>query len=325
MADLAYVLRQLPPLHDPRLLAGSNPADDAAVYRLSDDLALIQTVDFFTPIVDDPYVYGQIAAANSLSDVYAMGGQPLTALNIVGFPVKSLPLAILGEILRGGAEKAAEGGVPIVGGHTVDDAEPKYGLAITGTVHPERMVTAHGGRPGDLLVLTKPLGTGVVSTALKAGAAGTAEVTQAVRWMTTLNRRAGLAMVAAGAHASTDITGYGLLGHLVELCRASGVAAVLEAAAVPLLPGALEQARLGFLPGGTHSNLSYVRNEVEFAPGTDEVLPALLADPQTSGGLLVALPEDRWQDFLAHAGEDMLAAPVGRLVTGTPGQIQVHD
>lgn len=323
MADLAHVLRQLPLSPDPNLLAGRNPADDAAVYRLRDDLALIQTVDFFTPIVDDPYIYGQIAAANSLSDVYAMGGKPLTALNIVGFPVKSLSTDLLAEILRGGADKAAEAGVSIVGGHTVDDDEPKYGLAVTGTVHPNRFITAHGGKPGDVLILTKPLGTGVISTALKAGVATTADVDQAIGWMTALNRSASIAMMSAQSHASTDITGFGLLGHLVEFCRASGVSARIDAGAVPLLPGALEYARQGYTPGGTQTNLDYVQDAVAFPGDLDGGVRSLLADPQTSGGLLVALPGERVDAFLRASQEDMIVASVGSLEAGPPGTVRI--
>ncbi|MBV9282704.1 MAG: selenide, water dikinase SelD [Chloroflexi bacterium] len=324
MADLAYVLRELPTPRDPNLLVGANPADDAAVYRVTDDLALIQTVDFFTPVVDDPYTYGQIAAANSLSDVYAMGGTPLTALNIVGFPVKTLPAEALSAILRGGADKAAEAGVPIVGGHTVEDQEPKYGLAVTGTVHPDRYLTAHGARPGDMLVLTKPLGSGVIATALKVGAASEAHVTQAVRWMTTLNRSAAVAMMAAGAHAATDVTGYGLLGHLVEMCRASGVAARVDAGSVPLLPGALDYARAEYVPGGTGTNLAYVEQDARFGPGVDAAMRALLADPQTSGGLLICLAPDPLAIFLREVADDMLPAVIGEIEAGEPGRVAVE-
>jgi selenide,water dikinase len=323
MTDLAYVLRHLPHYHDPNLLAGDNPADDAAIYRLRDDLALVQTVDFFTPIVDDPYTYGQIAAANSLSDVYTMGGSPVTALNIVGFPVNDLPLEILSEILRGGAEKAAEAGVPIVGGHTVDDAEPKYGLSVTGTVHPERFLTAQGGRPGDVLVLTKPIGTGVIATALKAGAARPEDMAEAVRWMVTLNRDAAAAMLDAGARASTDITGFGLLGHLVEMGRASGVAATIDSAAVPILPGAFDAARAGFIPNGSRTNLTYIEPNVTFAD-VDEAMRALLVDPQTSGGLLLALPPENLDTFASHAGAALLSAVIGTLTAGVPGAVLVN-
>jgi selenide,water dikinase len=314
MADLAYVLRQLPPAADPNLLVGDNPADDAAVYRLSDDLALVQTVDFFTPIVDDPYLFGQIAAANSLSDVYAMGGHPVTALNVAAFPVKSLPVSILGEILKGGADMASSAGVTIVGGHTIDDEEPKYGLAVTGTVHPARFLTARGARPGDELVLTKPLGTGVISTVLKAGAATEAHAHAAVRWMLTLNRAASQTMLAVGAHAATDISGFGLLGHLSDLCNASDVSAIVNVDAVPLLPGALDYARLGYVPGGTRSNLDFVRDRVRIPASLDEAVLSLLADAQTSGGLLIALPPAAIESFARDVTPEVLTARIGQLV-----------
>jgi selenide, water dikinase len=325
MADLAYVLRQLPRPHDANLLVGSNPADDAAVYRLSDDLALVQTVDFFTPVVDDPYTYGRIAAANSLSDVYAMGGRPLTALNIVGFPIKSLPAQVLADILRGGSDMAASADVNIIGGHTVDDEEPKYGLAVTGTVHPDRFVSAHGAQPGDVVLLTKPIGTGVVTTALKAGVAHAAHVTEAVRWMTTLNRAASEAMLAVGAHAATDITGFGLLGHLTDLCAASNVSAVLESGSIPFLPGALEYARLGHIPGGTRSNLEFVRDRVSVASGVSDVILSLLADAQTSGGLIIALDPIAAEKFVHRAGPDLLAVNIGHIAPRAESMVRVRD
>jgi selenide,water dikinase len=324
MADLAYVLRQLPAYHDPNLLVGSNPADDAAIYRLQDDLALVQTVDFFTPIVDDPYLFGQIAAANSLSDIYAMGGRPVTALNIVGFPVQTLGAEVLGEILRGGADKALAAGVPIVGGHTVDDPEPKYGLAVTGTVHPDRYMTARGARPGDVLLLTKPIGTGVIATALKGGAGIESHEQQAVRWMTTLNRVASECMMAVETHAATDITGFGLLGHLMEMCRASGVAATVRAGAVPLLPGALGYVRLGFVPGGSRTNLDYVAESVTFDEEVDEATRLLLADAQTSGGLLLSLPVPEADDLKQRARDEILTAVIGEVIEGEPGSIFVR-
>jgi selenide,water dikinase len=323
MADLVYVLRHLPPRSDPNLLAGADIGDDAGVYRLSDDLALVQTVDFFTPIVDDPYTFGRIAAANSLSDVYAMGGTPLTALNIVGFPVNDLPVSLLSEILRGGADVAREAEVTIVGGHTVDDAEPKYGLAVTGTVHPAKFVSGKGAQAGDLLILTKPIGTGVITTALKAGAAAEVHLNQAVKWMTTLNRRASLAMLESGARACSDITGYGLVGHLLELLQASDVAARLEIAAIPLLPGALDYARQGYAPAGTHTNLEAVGDALQLPEGEDAVMPLLLADPQTSGGLLISLPPDRLSSFERSAAPDMLAAVIGSVESGPAGIIRV--
>lgn len=324
MADLAYVLRQLPSSHDPDLLVGDNPADDAAVYRLTDELALVQSVDFFTPVVDDPFTFGQIAAANSLSDIYAMGGQPRTALNVVGFPLQTLPGSILVEILRGGASIAAAAGVTIVGGHTVEDGEPKYGWAVTGTVDPRQFFSAHGARPGDLLVLTKPIGTGVITTAAKAGVALEAHVTQAVRWMTTLNRGASERMRAVSAHAATDITGFGLLGHLVDLCEASGVGAILESAAVPLLPGALDYARGGQIPSGSRTNLDAVRAKLTVASGVADPLLALLADAQTSGGLLLALEPAAADEFGRAAPPDLLAAIVGQVVPPGTAAVQIR-
>lgn len=307
------MLRHLPPLHDPNLLVGRDPADDAAVYRLSDDLALVQTVDFFTPIVDDPYTFGQIAAANSLSDVYAMGGTPLTALNVVAFPSDMASDGTLGEVLRGGADMAARAGVSIVGGHTIDDVEPKYGLAVTGTVHPNRYVSAHGAQPGDHLVLTKPLGTGVIATALKNDAAGTPEVSQAVRWMVTLNRSACETMLQAQAHAATDITGFGLLGHLLELCEASDVSAEIFATQLPLLWGALGAARAGYNPAGSKTNWESVQSDVSIDQPIGAGMEYILADPQTSGGLLVCLDDSGLKSFRERAPRDVLASEIGRI------------
>jgi selenide,water dikinase len=318
------VLRHLPRFEDPRILTGLNLADDAAVYQLTDELALIQTVDFFTPIVDDAYTYGLIAAANSLSDVYALGGQPLLALNIVTFPTKTLPLKVLEEILRGGAEKAQEAGVAIVGGHTMDGVEPAYGLAVTGTVDPQRLVLAQHARPGDVLILTKPLGTGVITTALKAGAAAAAHVDEAVHWMTRLNRTAAVAMTETGAHAATDITGFGLLGHLSAMARSSGSAAEIDLAAVPLLPGAATYAAEGYVPGGSHTNAQYVEDTVQWPSTVSETIKWLLLDPQTSGGLLIAVAPaavSALQDRLVRAGD--LAAVIGRMIEGSPGHIHI--
>jgi selenide, water dikinase len=323
MSDLAYVLRQLPRAHDANLLVGDNAADDAAVYRLSDELALVQTVDFFTPVVDDPFLFGQIAAANSLSDVYAMGGRPLTALNIVGFPIKSLPAQILADILRGGSTIADSAGVTIVGGHTVDDDEPKYGLAVTGTVHPDHYISAHAARPGDVLLLTKPIGTGVITTALKAGVAHEAHVSEAVRWMTTLNRAASEAMMKVSAHAATDITGFGLLGHLTDLCAASNVSAVIDSESIPLLPGALEYARMGHIPGGTHTNLDFVRDRVSVGAGVSDLMLSLLNDAQTSGGLLIALDPAGAEAFARQAVPGFLAVQVGQIVPHSAEWVRV--
>jgi selenide,water dikinase len=318
------VLRHLPHRKHSDLLAGAAIGDDAAVFRLRPDLAIVQTVDFFTPIVDDPYTFGLIAAANALSDVYALGATPVTALNIVGFPINTLSPDILGEILRGGADMLAEAGAILVGGHTIDDDEPKYGLAVTGTVHPDRFVPQSGAQPGDLIVLTKPLGTGLISTALKRESAAEADVRQAVSWMTTLNRGASEKMVEFGAHAATDITGYGLLGHLVEFCRSSGVGATIHLDRVPFLPGALDYARGGFSPAGTWTNWQAVEDFIR-PRDLDLETRALLADPQTSGGLLIALPPDRVDTFVAHVSPDMLAAVIGELSDTQPGTVQIHS
>ena len=302
---------------------GISTRDDAAVYRLSDDLALVQTVDVFTPVVDDPFQYGAISVANALSDIYAMGARPLLALNIVGFPRGKLPLEILGEILRGGAAKAEEAGVLIGGGHSIDDPEPKYGLAVTGTVHPQKIVTNAGGRPGDVLVLTKPLGLGVITTGIKQGRTPPALAEAAIRVMGTLNRAASEAMVEVGVHACTDITGFGLLGHLHQLAAASGVAARVRVSPIPFLPEAHTLARQGAIAGGTARNFEFLQDKVVYDEGIDEETRLLLADAQTSGGLLIAVPPDRAAALdaalrrrgvspIAHVGE-LTAGPAGRI------------
>ena len=284
-------------MSDPNLLVGVNTGDDAAVYRMDDDVALIQTVDFFPPIVDDPYDFGQIAVANALSDVYAMGGKPLMALNIVGFPV-GLPKDLLGTILIGGAHKAQEAGVLIVGGHTVDDDEPKYGLSVTGVVRPGCEVTNAGARPGDRLVLTKPLGTGVITTAGKQGVVSTEVLKTAVGVMGALNRAASEAMTSVNAHACVDVTGFGLLGHLRGMTRASGVSAEIRFSDIPFIPGATELAESGVAPGGTHRNLDSVEKDVTWDDRITHVQKILLADAQTSGGLLIAVHQDVVNDLL---------------------------
>jgi selenide,water dikinase len=322
MADLAQVLRQLPAQDDPDLLAGDNPADDAAVYRLTPDVAVVQSVDFFTPVVDDPYEFGRIAAANSLSDIYAVGGTPRIALNIAAFPVKTLPLEILGDILRGGADVAREAGVTIIGGHTIDDDEPKYGLAVTGTVDPARMITPRGAGPGDVLVLTKPIGTGTISTAIKSGLARAEDVWHAARWMETLNSAASDAMRKVAVTAATDVTGFGLLGHLTDMCRASGVSATVYADRVPFLPFALEYIRSGSVPGGTVTNLEAVEPAARWRD-VPEDMRLLLADPQTSGGLLISVPPDRVASFKALAPAAVLTAEIGRIEDGPPGLVEV--
>lgn len=299
------ILAALPASRHPDLLVGLDTSDDAGVVRLSADLALIQTVDFFTPIVDDPYWFGAIAAANSLSDVYAMGGTPLSALNIVCFPIKELPGEMLGEILRGGADKMREAGVHLAGGHSVDDPEPKYGLSVTGTVHPDRITTNAGARPGDVLVLTKPLGTGILTTAAKRDALSWEDLLPAVESMATLNRAAAEAMREVGigpgeaVHAATDVTGFGLLGHLSHWVRAANVCLRLHSAAVPLLAGTLEFADAGYTTGGGASNGRYLAETVEFAASVSEPMREALLDPQTSGGLCISVARGRVDALLA--------------------------
>lgn len=291
------MLRYLPPIHDPRVLVGTNTNDDAAVYLLTEECALVATVDYFTPIVDDPYFFGAIAAANALSDIYAMGAEPLFALNLVGFPRGTLPIEVLGEILRGGADKLAEAGIAAIGGHSIDDQEPKFGMCVIGTVHPQRVVRNAGAVPGDRLYLTKPLGTGIISTAIKRGVASPAAVEAAIQSMTALNRGAALAMQQTGVHAATDVTGFGLLGHLHEMVRASGVGARVERARVPLLPTVVDLACADVVPGGTRRNYESVRESVRWAPDVPLWEQLLLCDAQTSGGLLIAVPVERAAAF----------------------------
>jgi len=281
---------------DPRLLVGLATGDDAGVYKIREDLALIQTIDFITPVVDDPFLFGQIAVANALSDVYAMGGDPVTALNVVCFPACQLDMTVLKAILAGGLEKMKEAEVILVGGHSVDDLELKYGLSVTGVVHPEMVVTNAGARPGDLLFLTKPLGLGIVATAVKGGLAHARVARRAGEIMATLNREASRAMVERGVHACTDVTGFGLVGHALEMARASGVTLEVELERLPLIEEAVDYASMGLIPGGAYDNQECYKARVEYSrdPGDLEMF---LYDPQTSGGLLIALPPDEARGF----------------------------
>jgi selenide, water dikinase len=316
-AELHPLLRELPVPSDPDLLVGLDTADDAAVYRVSDDLAVVTTVDFFTPIVDDPFDFGRVAAANALSDVYAMGGTPLTALNLVAYSLDELGGEPLREILRGGAEVAREAGVAVVGGHSIDDREPKYGMAVTGVVHPDRLMRNSTAVAGHDLFLTKPIGGGVVSTAVKSGL-GTEELeARAVDVMTALNRDASAAALAAGASAATDVTGFGLLGHLHEMAAASGVAASVDASSVPSIAGVLEllgDNGEGSIAGGTRRNRAWVEEWVTWDESVPEPLRWLLCDAMTSGGLLVAAPP----------GSSLPGTRIGRVVEGEPGRIRVQ-
>ena len=315
------MLRELPPVDDPNVLVAIATADDAGVYRLSDDLALVQTVDFFTPIVDDPRAFGRIAAANALSDIYAMGARPLTALAIAGFPETGVHISVLASILAGGAEKAREAGVSVIGGHTVKDPEPKYGLAVTGIVAPDRIVRNSTAKAGDVLVLTKPLGTGILTTARRKDAIGDDELATAVAAMESLNRAASAAMLAVGIDAATDITGFGLIGHLLEMCAGSGVGAEVDANAVPLFDGVIELAGKGFAPGGSIANLeSALRRGVAFSDTLPHALRLVLCDAQTSGGLLIAVSQDKADTLLgALAVENVADAAVIGLLVAAPG------
>jgi selenide,water dikinase len=283
---------------------------------------MVQSLDYITPVVDDPYTFGAIAAANALSDLYAMGAQPVLALNLVGYPVKSLPLGILEEILRGGADKVVEAGASLVGGHSIDDHEPKYGLAVTGLVHPDRVVRNRGARPGDHLVLTKPLGLGIITTGIDRGLVSGETVERAVAVMTTLNAGAARAMLAVGVHAATDVTGFGLLGHLHEMVAASGVGARIELGAVPVLDEAWSLAATNCVPDGTYNNFHYLESFVTWNAAIERPARMVLCDAQTSGGLLLAVPPERSDDLLAVLREvaTPAAAVIGKVVDDGPGK-----
>jgi selenide,water dikinase len=311
-------------VQDPAVLVGHQTRDDAAVYRLSAEQAIVETVDFFTPVVDDPYWFGRIAAANAFSDIWAMGGRPIFALNLVGWPVKTLSLEMLGEVLRGGADAAAQAGAPVLGGHSIDDPEPKYGMAVTGLVHPDRVLRNVGARPGDRLLLTKPLGSGIVTTAIKRGIALGALLEVVTRLMAELNRAAGEVLARSGAvHALTDVTGFGLLGHAWEMAEGSGVALRLEAARVPVLDGVVDLARADVVPGGSRANLAWVEPRLRLSPAV--TLPAIvLADAQTNGGLLAAVPAGRVAAVLASlAAAGVVAAEIGEVLPGDPPRLEV--
>jgi len=298
-ADLSAVLAPLELRSDPRLLVGRETFDDAGVFKLSDELALVQTLDFFAPIVDDPYDFGRVAATNALSDVFAMGGEPLTAMNIVGFPVGQLPLSVLTEVLRGGLDAVHEAGAHLVGGHTITDEELKYGLSVTGTIHPAKILSNAGAEPGDVLILTKGIGTGILSTAAKRDQLGADEIAGLVKSMTTLNAVASRAAVALALKCATDVTGFGLLGHASHIARASNVTLRIEMATVPTLAGVDGAIASGMLTGGAARNRSYLEPLVEYGRATDTER-AVLVDPQTSGGLFVAVPVEKAQDYLAR-------------------------
>jgi selenide,water dikinase len=322
---LLSLLGSLPKITDPNVIVGSATADDAAVYKLSDELALVFTTDFFTPIVDRPYDFGAVAAANALSDVYAMGGTPLTALSIVGFPDTLLPPEVLVEILRGAADKAAEAGASIVGGHTIKSEEPIFGLAVIGKVAPDRVLSNDKAKPGDVLILTKPLGLGIITTAAKNGDDKLGAITDAIRVMTTLNRIAGEEFARCGAHALTDVTGFGLLGHLRNIVTASNVGARIFFDQAPVLPAAVEYVQAGIAPGGTHANHKFLADWVSYDNDVSKEEQLILCDAQTSGGLLAAVAPDQAEAVIAslRARGVAEAIAIGKIESANAGQITV--
>jgi selenide,water dikinase len=322
---LEKVLNLLPDTDDANILVGTNTADDAAVYRIDMERALVQTVDFFTPIVDDPYHFGAIAAANSLSDIYAMGGKPLFALNIVGFPSNRLPMSVLEQILKGAQDKAQEAGISIIGGHTVDDTEPKFGLSVCGLVHPQNVKSNASSKPGDVLILTKPIGTGILTTALKRGALDKKSESTLIDIMATLNAKAAEVMNNFRVHACTDVTGFGLLGHLKEMTYSSGVDARINSEDIPLLDLVEEHAASGFIPGGNENNLEYLKEWVYWSENISETSKLILCDAQTSGGLLISVhPEDSeklLKDLKSEGVKD--AVIIGTMMAKGKGIIKV--
>ncbi len=313
----------MPVISDPKVIRGMEKLDDAGVYQLTDELAIIQTIDFFTPIVDEPYAFGQIAAANALSDVYAMGGKPLTAMNVVCFPSESMEISVLKDILRGGMEKMREAGVALVGGHSIDDTELKYGLSVTGTVHPKRIVTNSGAKAGDKLILIKPLGTGIISTALKAGMVDRETITSLTNCMTTLNAKASELMQEAGVHACTDITGFGLLGHATQMAQNSQVGINISSASVPLLPRTEEFARQGLCPAGLYRNREFYSTAVIIDSEVPVHMQDILFDAQTSGGLLISLAPEKAELLLCRLQQAGIkdAVIIGEAVSKPKGMV----
>ena len=310
---------------DSNLIVGLTRADDAGVYKITDDIAIIQTVDFFTPIVDDPYWFGQIAAANALSDVYAMGGIPKTAMNLVGFPIEEMDISILRQILQGGLDKMKEAGVVLVGGHSVEDMELKYGLSVTGFIHPDKVLTKKNLAPGDSLVLTKPLGTGIINTAVKGEFAGDDVIENVIRIMANLNRVSAEIMNDFPVHACTDITGFGLLGHLAEMVEDSELGITISSETVPVIPEAFEYAGMGMVPGGTYKNREFRKAMVDISPSVDPIIQDILFDPQTSGGLLICVEQKSTVALLEKLKEKKVewATVIGEVTTESKGKIVV--
>ena len=313
-------------MEDPNVLVGFGTADDCAVYRVNDTHAIVQSVDFFTPIVDDPYTFGQIAAANSLSDIYAMGAEPLFALSIMGFPQHTLPLEVMSEIFRGGSDKAKEAGISVLGGHTIEDSELKYGLVVTAYAEIAQILTNSAAKPGDDLVLTKPLGVGAISSAIQRRIASDALVKKAGALMAVLNKDAAQAMREVGVHAATDVTGFGLLGHLLEMTQASEVSAEIFAQSVPTLEEAWEFVRQGKIPAATHTNLKYVNQHIRYEKGLKRKISLMLADPQTAGGLLIAVPAHRTERLIGRLTElkTPAASRIGRITAEKDKRILVY-
>ncbi|KYC64414.1 selenide, water dikinase SelD [Heyndrickxia coagulans] len=325
-ADLQQVMRTLPPrVQDPNLLVGLDTNDDAGVYKLTDDLAIVQTVDFFTPIVDDPYAFGQVAAANAVSDIYAMGGTPLTALNIVAFPIHTLDKAILADILKGAGDKCKEAGVTLAGGHSIDDQEPKFGMAVTGTIHPANIRTNAGAKPGDKLILTKPIGVGILTTSIKRDLLTEEEITRVTNVMATLNKKAAEISRDYTIHASTDVTGFGLLGHASEMAQGSKAGLRIYKDKVPVLPRVRELAEAGAVPGGTKNNFAHIENVVDFPEGMDQIDKWILSDAVTSGGLLLSVAGDEAEQLLEELVKSGVEASlIGEVVPEHPGRIKVQ-
>jgi len=320
-------MRDLPLIQDPNLLTGFEHAEDAGVYKLSADLALVQTVDFFTPTVDDPFTFGQIAAVNALNDVYAMGGKPLTAMNIVCFPIKTMDKSVLREVLRGGLDKMREAGVLLIGGHSVEDNEIKYGLSVTGVIHPDKVLFNRGAKAGDSLILTKPLGTGIISTAIKAGDASAELITKAISSMTQLNKKASEIMVEEGGiHACTDITGFGFLGHACEMIEDGDVGMNINSATVPVFEGVRDLLETGFVPGGLYRNKNFRISQIEAENTCPAWILDILFDPQTAGGLFFSLPRKQAQNLVEKMLRSGIAAAavVGEVVADHPGKIFIY-
>ncbi|UQZ84644.1 Selenide, water dikinase [Paenibacillus konkukensis] len=323
--DLSQVIRSLPAsTPDPNLLVGIDTSDDAGVYKLSEELALVQTVDFFTPIVDDPYAFGQVAAANAISDIYAMGGRPLTALNIVAFPIRTLDKQVLAEILRGAGDKMKEAGITLVGGHSIDDNEPKFGLAVTGLVHPGKVRTNAGSVPGDKLILTKPIGVGILTTSIKKDKLSEEEIRRVTGVMAALNKTAAETMEPYEVHACTDVTGFGLMGHALEMAGGSGVGIRIQADAVPVLPRVRQLAEEGFVPGGTKNNFAHVQDAITFPDTLDQIGQWILCDAVTSGGLLISVAGHQAEELLSKLKLSGVEAEIIGETTGDhPGRIVV--